>query len=71
MRTDGCPAPRAKCRASREHDDANVPSLGGQVLGVGLAKSLVETWLETPYAGGRHKARVDKIAAIERRFAKG
>ena len=58
-------------RSSREHNDANVLCLGGQVLGVGLAKSLIEAWLETPYAGGRHKARVDKITTIERRFAKG
>ena len=58
-------------RSSREHNDANVLCLGGQVLGLGLAKSLVEEWLGTPYAGGRHKARVDKLGAIEKRFAKG
>jgi len=58
-------------RSSREHNDANVLCLGGQVLGFGLAQSLVEAWLGTPYAAGRHKVRVDKIAAIERRFAKG
>jgi ribose 5-phosphate isomerase B len=58
-------------RAIREHNDANVLCLGGQVLGVGLAKSLVEEWLKTPYAGGRHQARVDKLAALEKRFAKG
>jgi ribose 5-phosphate isomerase B len=57
--------------SSREHNDANVLCLGGQVLGVGLAKSLVEEWLRTPYAGGRHRARVDKLAALEKRFAKG
>jgi ribose 5-phosphate isomerase B len=58
-------------RSSREHNDANVLCLGGQVLCVGLAKSLVDEWLNTPYAGGRHQSRVDKIGAIEKRFAKG
>jgi len=58
-------------RSSREHNDANVLCLGGAVLGWGLAQSLVQLWLETPYAGGRHQARVDKIAALEKRAAKG
>jgi ribose 5-phosphate isomerase B len=58
-------------RSSREHNDANVLCLGGQVLGWGVARALVTAWLATPYAGGRHQARVDKIAAVERRFAKG
>jgi len=52
-------------RSSREHNDANVLCLGGQVLGFGLAKSLVQLWLDTPYAGGRHQVRLDKLAAIE------
>ncbi len=56
--------------SSREHNDANVLCLGGQVLGPGLAKHLVGLWLSTPYAGGRHQARLDKLADIERRFAK-
>lgn len=58
-------------RSSREHNDANVLTLGGGVLGAGLARSLVKTWLETPYGGGRHQRRVDKIGEVERRFAKG
>jgi len=58
-------------RSSREHNDANVLCLGGAVLGWGLAQSLVELWIETPYAGGRHQARLDKIAALEKRAAKG
>ena len=58
-------------RSSREHNDANVLCLGGQVLGVGLAMSLVDEWLATPYAGGRHQARVQKIAEIEKRTMKG
>jgi ribose 5-phosphate isomerase B len=56
--------------SSREHNDANLLCLGGQVLGPGLARHLVELWLDTPYAGGRHQARLDKLTAIERRFSK-
>ncbi len=52
-------------RSSREHNDANVLCLGGQMLGPGLAKSLLKAWLSTPYAGGRHQTRVDKIANVE------
>ncbi|MBN2498895.1 MAG: ribose 5-phosphate isomerase B [Deltaproteobacteria bacterium] len=55
-------------RSSREHNDANVLCLGGQVLGRGLACDLVDTWLRTAYAGGRHQNRVDKIHAVERRY---
>ena len=58
-------------RSSREHNDANVLTLGGGVLGAGLARALVKTWLETPYGGGRHQRRVDKIGEVERRFVKG
>ena len=56
--------------SSREHNDANVLCLGGQVVGPGLARNLVGLWLSTPYAGGRHQARLDKLTAIERRFSK-
>lgn len=58
-------------RSSREHNDANVLCLGGQVLGVGLAKALAKAWLSTPYAGGRHQARVDKIIEVEHRYSGG
>jgi ribose 5-phosphate isomerase B len=54
--------------SSREHNDANVLCLGGQLHGTGLARHLVEVWLETPYAGGRHQRRLDKITEIEKRF---
>jgi ribose 5-phosphate isomerase B len=55
---------------SREHNNANVLSIGGQMLGDGLALQMVKTWLETPYAGGRHDRRVTKIMEIESRFIK-
>jgi ribose 5-phosphate isomerase B len=53
---------------SREHNDANVLSLGGMLLGQNLAQQIVKAWLETEFGGGRHARRVDKIMGIERRF---
>ncbi len=55
---------------SREHNDANVLTLGGGLLGPNLARQIVKTWLETDFGGGRHARRVDKIMEIERRFAR-
>jgi len=52
-------------RMSRLHNDANVLCLGGRVHGVGLAQELVDLWLQTPFEGGRHARRVDKIKALE------
>lgn len=51
-------------KMSREHNDANVLCMGERVLGVGLAELITDTWLETEFAGGRHKRRVDKIMAL-------
>ncbi len=50
---------------SREHNDANVICLGERVLGPGLALSILDAWLDTDFAGGRHERRVNKIMAIE------
>jgi ribose 5-phosphate isomerase B len=50
---------------SREHNDANVLSLGAGLLGDNLVKQIVKTWLDTPFAGGRHQKRVDKIVALD------
>jgi ribose 5-phosphate isomerase B len=55
---------------SREHNDANVLTLGAGLLGASLAKQVVKTWLETNFGGGRHARRVDKITQIERRFSR-
>jgi len=55
---------------SREHNDANVLTLGAGLIGASLAQQIVKTWLETPFGGGRHARRVDKIMQIERRFAR-
>jgi ribose 5-phosphate isomerase B len=54
-------------RSSREHNDANVLTLGGKVLGPELAKSVVAAWLSTNFGGGRHLRRVEKISEIEKR----
>lgn len=48
-------------RLSRQHNDANVLALGGRLIDHGLAERIVETWLATPFEGGRHAARVAKI----------
>ena len=50
---------------SRRHNDANVLCLGGRVLGEELAKRIVKAWLETPFEGGRHERRINKIHWIE------
>jgi ribose 5-phosphate isomerase B len=53
-------------RVSREHNDANVLSMGGRIVGFGLADEIVALWLRTPFEGGRHQRRLDQIAAFER-----
>jgi ribose 5-phosphate isomerase B len=50
---------------SHEHNNANVLCLGERVVGQGLAESLVDAWFGTPFAGGRHERRVNKIMALE------
>jgi ribose 5-phosphate isomerase B len=51
---------------SREHNNANVLSLGGPLHDAGQLCDMAKTWLETRFGGGRHMARVNKIMAIER-----
>jgi ribose 5-phosphate isomerase B len=52
---------------SREHNDANVLTMGGRVIGFGLARAVVDKWLTTEFAGGgRHARRVSKISELER-----
>ena len=45
----------------RRHNDANILVLGGRVTGEALAKEMVRVWLETPFDGGRHGARIEKL----------
>ena len=55
-------------KSSRSHNDANVLVLGAKSLGDETVKSIVEVWLNTPFEGGRHQRRLDKITAIERKY---
>lgn len=57
-------------RASIEHNNANVLALGERVIGVGLAKMIVDVWLDSEFLGGRHGRRVGKIAKIEEKYKK-
>jgi ribose 5-phosphate isomerase B len=50
---------------SREHNDANVLALGARVTTPEVAYRLVETFLDTPFGGGRHQRRIDKITVME------
>ncbi|MDK2871295.1 MAG: uracil phosphoribosyltransferase [bacterium] len=52
-------------RASRAHNNANVLALGGRILAPELAKEIVKEWLETPFEGGRHSRRIQRIKAFE------
>lgn len=52
-------------RATRQHNDTNVLAMGERVIGAGLAKEIVHTWLTTEFEGDRHQKRIDKIATYE------
>jgi ribose 5-phosphate isomerase B len=52
-------------RLSREHNDANVLSMGGRIVAFGLADEIVRVWLDTSFEGGRHARRVAQLAEIE------
>lgn len=54
-------------RMSRLHNDANVLVIGGRVTGRELARDIAKVWLETPFEGGRHLRRLDKISLIEKK----
>ncbi len=54
-------------RFTRLHNDANVLCLGGRVVGPGLAADILDLFLDTPFEGGRHQRRVDKMMQLENR----
>ena len=58
-------------RMAAEHNDANIITLGGRVLGPGIAVDIIRTWLSSKFSGGKHRLRVDKISAIERKYCGG
>lgn len=52
-------------KLSREHNNTNILSFGSRVIGIELAKMIVDVWLNTDFQGGRHQKRIDMIAEIE------
>jgi ribose 5-phosphate isomerase B len=52
-------------RLSRQHNNANVLSMGGRIVATGLADEILELWLETEFEGGRHEQRLAQLAQIE------
>lgn len=55
---------------TRLHNNANILSLGGRVVGPGLALKIVEAFISTAFEGGRHERRVDLLTAIEDKYSK-
>ena len=53
-------------RLSRQHNDANVLSMGGRIVAFGLADEILALWLDTAFEGGRHQRRIDQITEAER-----
>ena len=52
-------------QVARGHNDANILCFGERIVGQGVAESILDTWIASPFEGGRHCGRVDKIEAIE------
>lgn len=61
-----CCSDTYSARLTREHNDANVLCLGGRVVGTGLALDMVDLFLSTEFAGGRHQTRVDMLTSLDR-----
>ncbi len=53
-------------RLTRQHNDTNMMAMGAGVVGEKLAMEIVDVWLDTPFEGGRHQRRVDKMMAFEK-----
>jgi ribose 5-phosphate isomerase B len=60
----------SSARNSREHNHANVLTLGAGLIGAGLARQIVDEWLATPWGSDRHARRVAKITDIEQRYSR-
>jgi ribose 5-phosphate isomerase B len=54
-------------KLSREHNDTNILALGSRVVGIDLARMIIDIWLSTAFDGGRHCGRIEKIADYEQR----
>lgn len=57
-------------RFAREHNNANILALGGRIVDEHTARKILDTWIATCFAAGRHERRVEKLGAIEQRFLK-
>lgn len=55
-------------RMAREHNDANILTMGQRVIGTGLAGDIVREWLKAQFQGGRHDRRVKKMKALEQKY---
>ena len=53
-------------RYSRAHNDSNILTLGGRVIGAGLAREILDIWINTSFDGGRHQTRIEKIKKLEK-----
>lgn len=62
-----CVSEPFSARMARAHNNANVLCIGGRVIGVEIAKMIVEEFIKTEFEGGRHQRRVDKIMQLEKR----
>jgi len=63
IRAAACTEPYS-AELSRRHNDANILCLGARVIGTGMAEKTVEKWFLTPFDGGRHTRRIDKIEVL-------
>lgn len=70
VRAAACYCPLV-ARNSREHNDANMLTLGGRMTGINVAREIVRVWLDTPFGGARHARRVEKMLQVERRYLAG
>ena len=57
-------------KLSREHNDSNILAMGARVIGLELAKEIVDLWLSTEYEGGRHNERNDHIMELDSKYRK-
>jgi ribose 5-phosphate isomerase B len=55
-------------RMAREHNNANILTMGGRMIDAATMRQIVDTWLSTPFAGGRHQRRLEKIEAFEQHY---
>jgi ribose 5-phosphate isomerase B len=58
-------------KLSRQHNNSNMLAFGARVIGLELAKMIVDEWLDASYEGGRHQRRIDQLSDIEQRQPRG